>query len=160
MKISMIACVGKNLELGKNNDLIWHLKGDMQFFKEKTINHIVVMGSKTFKALPGVLKDRTNIVLTRKKDNSYPKEVIVFNSISEFLEKYKNTCEEIFIIGGANIYREFLNLADTLYLTEVDSKTDADVYFPNFDYNLYTKEVLSQNEENGIKYKHVLYRRK
>ncbi len=160
MKISMIACVGKNLELGKNNDLIWHLKGDMQFFKEKTINHIVVMGSKTFKSLPGVLKDRTNIVLTRKKDNSYPKEVIVFNSISEFLEKYKNTCEEIFIIGGANIYREFLNLADTLYLTEVDSKTDADVYFPNFDYNLYTKEVLSQNEENGIKYKHVLYRRK
>ena len=160
MKISMIACVGKNLELGKNNDLIWHIKGDMQFFKEKTINHIVVMGSKTFKSLPGVLKDRTNIVLTRKKDNSYPKEVIVFNSISEFLEKYKNTCEEIFIIGGANIYREFLNLADTLYLTEVDSKTDADVYFPNFDYNLYTKEVLSQNEENGIKYKHVLYRRK
>ena len=151
MKISLIACVGKNLELGKNNDLIWHLKGDMKFFKEKTLHHIVVMGSNTFKSLPNVLKDRTNVVLTRKKDFNYPPLVLVFNSKEEFLEKYKDTKEEIFVIGGAYVYQEFLDLADT---------SEADVYFPKFDYKKYTKELIEKKSENGINYSHVIYRRK
>ena len=161
MNLSMIACVGKNLELGKNNDLIWHLPNDLKYFKKTTDGCVVVMGKNTFKSLPGVLKNRKNIVLTFPDDlEELPEEVEIFHSISEFLETYKDYQEEIFIIGGASIYRQFLPYAKTLYLTEVEGSADADVYFPEFDKSLYEKEIVLENSDNGINYKHVIYRRK
>lgn len=163
MKLSMIACVGKNLELGKNNDLIWHLPNDLKYFKKTTDGHMVVMGKNTFKSLPGVLKNRKNVVLTFKDDlEKFPDEVEVFHSIDLFLENYKEYTDEIFIIGGASIYRQFLPFIDTLYLTEIlnDEKVEADVYFPEFDKNLFTREVVLKNSDNGINYEHVIYRRK
>ena len=160
MNLSIVACVGKNLELGLNNDLIFHIKEDMKYFKNLTLNHIVVMGRKTFESLPGVLKDRKNVVITRNKDIELPEEVEVFSSIEEFMEHYKNCHEEIFVIGGASIYKQFLDYCDKLYLTEVDKSCEADVYFPNFDKELYSKEIVDCGETKTLKYNFVIYRRK
>ena len=162
MKLSMIACVGKNLELGKNNDLIWHLPNDLKYFKKVTDGKMVVMGKNTFKSLPGVLKNRKNIVLTFADDSeTLPPLVEVFHSIDEFLENYKDYSDEIFIIGGASIYKQFIDKASTLYLTEVmESCEDASVYFPNFDKDNYIKEVIGCGSDNDINYQFTIYRRK
>ena len=160
MKLAMIACVGKNLELGRNNDLIWHLPSDLKYFKEVTLGHTVIMGRNTFKSLPGVLKNRHNIVLTFKEDkDELPDEVEVLHSINEFLDKYKEKDELVFVIGGTSIYKQFIDLADTLYLTEVDGECKADVYFPEFDKSLYTKEIVGNGNDNNIKFNFVIYRR-
>ncbi len=161
MKIAMIACVGKNLELGLNNNLIWHLPLDLKYFKEVTNNHVVLMGKNTFKSLPGVLKNRHNIVLTRSINrDDIPREVEVFHSIDEFLKKYQDYDDVIFIIGGESIYKQFIDLADTLYLTEVDAESLADTYFPKFKKEEFRREVLESHEDSGIKYQFVKYRRK
>ena len=160
MKLSIIACVGKNLELGKDNNLIFHIKEDMKYFKEVTLNHIVVMGRKTYESLPGLLKDRKNVVITRNKNIEFPSEVEVYSSIDEFMEHYKDYEDEIFVIGGASIYRQFLEYCDKIYLTEVDETRDADVYFPEFDKNLYDKEIVGTGETKTLKYNFVIYRRK
>lgn len=154
MSISMIAAVGKNLELGKNNDLIWHFKEDMKFFKETTTGHTVIMGRKTFESLPKALPYRQNIVITTNKDYVADGATVV-TSIDEAI---KIANEDIFIIGGGIIYKEFLPLSDKLYLTEVEAEMqDADTYFPTFDKSQYNKEILKDYEVNGIKFKHVLY---
>ena len=161
MKISMIAAVGKNLELGKNNDLIWHLPNDLKYFKKITSGKTVIMGKNTFKSLPKVLPNRKNIILTFSDDTEdLGNEVEIFHGIDEFLEAYKDTQEEVFIIGGASIYKQFLKYADTLYLTEIDDTcSTASVYFPEFDKSLYEKEIVGKNSDNGINYLHVIYRR-
>lgn len=162
MKISIIAAVGENLELGKNNTLIWSLPNDLKYFKKVTSGKMVVMGKNTFKSLPKVLPNRKNVVLTFPDDTEdLGKEVEIYHSIPEFLEKYKDYQDEIFIIGGASIYKQFLDLASNLYLTEVkDTCKDASVYFPRFDESLYNKEFVLANSDNGINYEHVIYRRK
>ena len=161
MKIAMIASVGKNLELGLNNNLIWHLPLDLKYFKEVTNNHVVLMGKNTFKSLPGVLKNRHNIVLTRSINrDDIPREVEVFHSIDEFLKKYQDYDDVIFIIGGESIYKQFIDLADTLYLTEVEDESIADVYFPEFNKNDFEREVVGHGSDNGINFNFVIYRRK
>ena len=160
MKLSIIACVGENLELGKNNDLIFRIKDDQRYFKNITINHIVVMGRKTFESLPNILKDRKNVVITRSNNIKLPDEVERYSNIEEFMEHYKDYQDEIFVIGGASIYRQFLDFCDKIYLTEVHASVDADVYFPNFDKNLYEKEIIESKENKTLKYDFVVYRRK
>ena len=147
--ISMIAAIGKNNELGKNNDLIWHLKEDMKFFKKKTMNHNVVMGRKTYESLPGGLPGRKIIVLSTKPVD---KEVIVFDNINNIVDKYKNNEEEIFICGGASIYKQFLPYADKLYLTEIDSEDkEADTFFPEFQKDNWNKSLIEEHNQKGIK---------
>ena len=155
--ISMIAAIGKNYELGKNNNLIWHFKEDMKFFKDTTMNHKVVMGRKTYESLPGALSGREMIVVsTRIVDG-----VKCYNNINKIVDKYKNSDEEIFICGGASIYREFLPYADRLYLTEIDSSDkDADTYFPEFNKKEWKKKLLTKHEQNDITFKMYLYERK
>lgn len=158
MKISMIACVGKNLELGKNNKLIWSLKKDLNYFKKVTEGKMVVMGKNTFLSLPSLLKNRQNVIISKTLINN---KLEIYSSILDFLNKYQDYQEEIFIIGGASIYKQFLELATKLYLTEVnlEDKT-ADTYFPEFDKNKYQKEIIAEEMENGIQYTYTLYRRK
>ena len=157
--ISMIACVGKNLELGKNNDLIWHLPNDLKYFRKVTSGKTVIMGRRTFDSLPGILPKRRNIVLQMSDENEI-NGVEIFNDIESILEAVKNE-DEAFIIGGASIYRQFLEYANKLYLTEVNKTCqDADVYFPKFDKNLYNKKVVGRNEDNGIKYNFAVYEKK
>lgn len=154
MNISIIAAIGKNLELGKSNDLIWHFKDDMKFFKQTTIGNTVIMGRKTFESLPKPLADRQNIVITNNKNYTAEGAEVVF-SLDEALDACKN--ENIFIIGGGKIYKEFLPRASKLYLTEInDACDDADTYFPEFDKSEYDREVLASYE----KFDHVLYTKK
>lgn len=160
MQISLIAAIGRNNELGKDNDLIWRLKGDMRFFKETTMGHSLIMGRKTFDSLPRLLEGRRHLVLT-KQDLDFPSEVEVYKDISDFLNKYQDTEEEIFDIGGASMYSQFIDYADNLYLTEIDAECPtADVYFPKFDRKLYDRIILDEKKDDEIEYSHVLYKRK
>ena len=157
MDLSMIAAVGKGNELGKNNGLIWNIPNDLKFFKEKTIGKTVVMGANTFYSIGKPLPQRNNIVITHQNID----KVLIYKSIREFLIDYKNKKEEVFIIGGASIYKEFIDYASKLYLTEIDaSDKEADTYFPEFNKQLYEKIILDKNEENGIKYTHTMYKKK
>lgn len=155
---TIIAAIGKNRELGRDNKLLWSLKGDLKFFKEKTTNHTIIMGRKTFESLGRLLPNRKHVVIS--SSNNFPKEVDVYNNIESLLSHYKDTSEELFIIGGAKIYSEFIDYATKMYLTLVDGEFDADAYFPMFDENDWTKTILSEREENGLKYKHALYEKK
>lgn len=157
--ISIIACVGKNLELGKNNDLIWHLPNDLKYFKKVTSGKTVIMGRRTFESLPGILPKRRNIVLQLPNENKI-EGVEIFNDIPSILEAVKNE-DEAFIIGGASIYRQFLEYASKLYLTEVNKTcSDAEVYFPKFDKRKYKKVIVGQDCDSGIEYNFVIYERR
>ncbi|MBR4177835.1 MAG: dihydrofolate reductase [Bacilli bacterium] len=159
MSYSIIAAIGKNNELGKDNGLIWHLPGDLKFFKETTTGKTIIMGRKTFESLPRMLPNRHHIVISRC--NNFPSEVEVYNSLEDLLDAKKGIDEELFVIGGASIYKLFLDYSDKLYLTEIDAECkDADAYFPSFNKEEWDKEELFSNEDNDISYKHVLYKRK
>ncbi len=159
MSIVIIAAIGKNNELGKKNGLIWHLPLDLKFFKEKTMNKTVIMGENTFKSLPRLLPGRKHIVLTYN-DVSFGEEVDVYKNIDDVLKKYKDIPEEIFIIGGGQIYKAFLPYADKMYLTEIDdSDADAEVFFPKFDRNEWCKTVIDEIVDNGIRCQHIEYKR-
>lgn len=152
--LSLIAAVGKNNELGKNNDLIWHFKEDMRFFKETTMGSAVIMGRKTFESLPKALSGRKNIVITKSKNYS-PAGVTVVHSVKEALDE---AGDNAFVIGGASIYKALLPECDRLYLTEIDSEcADAEVYFPSFDKELYSRERLAGYDIDGVHFEHVLY---
>ena len=156
----LIGAIGKNNELGKNNKLIWYIPDDLKFFKDTTINHTIVMGYNTFISLPKLLVDRKHIVLTHK-DIIFPDGVIVFSNKESVLNYAKNTNEEIFIIGGASLYSEFINESDKMILTEIDAiDKDADVYFPDFNKREWDKRVLKEGKYKELKYKHVEYKRK
>ena len=156
--ISIIAAIGKNYELGKDNDLIWHLKGDLNYFKQVSMGKKVVMGSKTYESLPKRLDGREYIILSNPIIEV--DDAIVFDNFDKLLEYVKSLKEEVLIIGGASIYKLFIDYADKLYLTEIDASEEADVYFPIFDKSKYNKKITSQNEENGIKYNFVIYEKK
>ena len=160
MKLSIIAATGKNNELGLNNNLIWHLKGDMNFFKETTIHHTIIMGRKTFESLPKLLPNRKHIVLSR--NNIDIPKIEVYHSIESFLKQYQNSNEEIFNIGGASIYKALLEYTEKIYLTEIEAAAKADAYFPYFNKENFEKQILDKktDEQTGIKYKHVLYKRR
>ncbi len=155
--ISIIAAIGKNNELGLNNDLIWHLPNDLKFFKEKTLNQNIVMGYNTFVSLGRVLPSRKHIVLSFEKVR-LPLEVIQFNNLEDLNNYIKD--KDVFIIGGASMYKQFIDKADRLYLTEIDNTHKADVYFPNFDKSLFDKKILGTSSDNGINYTFTLYERK
>lgn len=130
--ISLIAAVGSNRELGLNNKLLWNIPEDMQYFKEKTMGHAVIMGQKTYESIGKPLSGRTNIVLSRDEGFS-PEGCAVANSIDKALNTAKDhEKEEIFFIGGASVYKQSIDIADKLYLTLVDDTPEADVYFPDF----------------------------
>ena len=155
MIINIIAAVGKNLELGKDNKLIWPIKEDLIYFKEKTLNKTVVMGENTYNSIGKPLPNRNNIVLSYDKKEI--KDVIVINNYKDIFNLNE---KEIFIIGGESIYKLFLPYADNLYLTEIEKEEkNADTYFPKFDKNHYKKEIIKEvNEE--IKYSFVLYKKR
>ena len=157
MSVSMIAAVGKNLELGKNNDLIWHFKEDMKFFKDTTMGHTVVMGRKTFESLPKALPGRKNIVISSNAEYQAQGATVV-TSVEEALQIADN--EEVFVLGGGKIYAEFLPYADKLYLTEIDAEcADADTYFPQFNKSEYIKEIINYYDIDGVEFYHVVYKK-
>ena len=158
MSVSMIAAIGKNYELGKGNDLIWHFKEDMKFFRETTTGSTVIMGRKTFQSLPKALPNRRNIVITRNKSAVF-EGAETAGGVEEALKAAEN--DNVFIIGGADIYEQFLPYADKLYLTEIEAEcSEAEVFFPKFDKALFNREKLTDFEADGIKFSHILYTKK
>ena len=153
--ISIIAAIGKNNELGKDNNLIWHIKGDLIHFKELTMHKKIVMGASTYKSLPKKLEGREYIILSKSLKNIDDAEV--YQDFDELLTYLNTLDEEIMVIGGASIYKLFLPYAEVLYLTEIEAEAEADVYFPEFDQSKYTKTLSEENIENNIKYKFVTY---
>lgn len=155
---SIIAAVGKNRELGKKGQLVFHIKEDMNFFRETTTGHQVVMGHNTWDSLPSKLKNRENLVISHH-DISGPDQII--KDIDDFIKKYQNTTEEIFIIGGGKIYSSFLPHTKNLYLTEIDASVkDADTFFPAFNKSNYQKTLIKKGSENGLNYSIVKYTKK
>lgn len=154
MKISLIAAIASgNRALGKNNRLIYHIPEDLKRFKEITSGHPIIMGRKTFESIGMPLPNRTNIVITHDPEY-YAEETEVVHSLDEALNQAhgKPGDEEVFIIGGGQIYQEAIKLADKLYLTIIEGNPEADTFFP--DYSDFKKVVSEENhEKDGLKYK-------
>lgn len=159
--ISLIAAIGKNNELGKNNKLIWDIPSDLVFFKEKTVNHKIIMGYNTYISIGRPLPKRTNIVLVDDPSKIEDKtNLIVYSNIEDLYNIELSTNEEVFIIGGSSLYNYFYPIADKMYLTLIDEiDDDADVYFPTIIDSDWNKTILDSKNENNINYKHVLYER-
>jgi dihydrofolate reductase len=160
MKITIIAAIGKNRELGKDNDLLWHLPNDLKRFKKVTKGHTVIMGRKTFESLGKALPHRTNIIITRNK-NYTAENCTVVNSLAEALQKVTN--DNPFILGGAEIYAQSMDIADTLDLTLVDATFEADAFFPEIDTTIW-KEVYREDhktdEQHPYNYSFVTYKKR
>ena len=135
MIISMIWAMGTNWAIGKNEQLLWKLKGDLPRFKELTMGAPVVMGRKTFESMRKPLPGRTNIVITRNVLYRAPGAVVVhcMKHALDICESKSVSCNEAFVIGGGEIYSMFLPKADKLYMTLVNDKPDADAFFPEYD---------------------------
>ena len=148
--ISIIAAIGKNNELGKKNGLLWNLPVDMKHFRETTRGHTVIMGQKTFESIGRPLPNRRNIVVTR--DNNFmTKGVEISNSLENTLNSFRNADEEVFVIGGGEIYRQSINKANKLYITHVDeSFPDADTFFPAIDKNIWQKTKSEKYQKDDL----------
>lgn len=160
---SLIVAIGNNNVIGKDNKLIWHISEDLKRFKEITLNKTILMGRKTFESLPGVLPKRNHIVLTKNKSYSIDSDSVkIEHDINSILEKYKDSEDEIFIIGGAEIYKEFLPYCKNLYITKVHSDFDGDAFFPEFDTKNYEIEYSSpmlEDSKSNLKYSFIDYKR-
>lgn len=170
MKINIIAAVSQNGAIGRDNSLLWHLSGDMKFFRETTTGHPVIMGRKTFESIGRPLPRRTNIVISRGEPQ-LPEGVVLAHSLDEALAAAVGGCtatgtvegcaSECFIIGGGQIYAEAMPLADTLYITRVlTSVDDADTFFPTIDstlWNITSESEVFTDSESGIQYRFEKY---
>lgn len=159
--VTMIAAVGKNLELGKDNNLIWPIKEDLQFFKEQTMGKPIIMGRKTFNSLPKLLPGRKHIILTSQNSDMEDERIIIVHTKEELLQYIENYEQEVMVIGGASIYSQMLDYSDKLILTEIDAEDkEADAYFPEFAKDDWNSEVLCEHNDHTPKYKHLVYKRK
>ena len=148
MSFSLIAAVAKNNCIGKNNKIPWNIPEDFQYFKKTTLGKTCVMGKATFESILGYLgrplPGRQTVVLTSDKNFKAPNGVRIFYSLDDVWAKLKD--EEVFICGGADIYRQTINRADVLYITWVDQEPDGDVFFPEIDKNIW-KEIWREDHK-------------
>jgi len=158
--LSIIAAIGQNNALGKDNQLIWHLPADLKRFKKVTTGHHVIMGRKTFESLGKPLPNRTTIIISRDK-NYHADGCITVNSLTEAIKAAQNDVNP-YILGGAEIYKQSMDIADILDLTFVHQAFEADVYFPKIDKNIW-KETFRENhfkdERNKFDFSFVKYER-
>lgn len=152
--ITIIAAIGKNNELGKDNQLLWHLPEDLKHFKNLTSGHPIIMGRKTYESIGKPLPNRTNIVVSRK-DDWFEEGILIVPNLKDALKHAKRIDEDIFIIGGGNIYEQTINIADKLEITQVDFATDADTFFPKIEDKIWqkTNEIChSKDQKNPFDY--------
>ncbi|MBE5749291.1 MAG: dihydrofolate reductase [Clostridiales bacterium] len=155
-----IVAVDKNWGIGKNNGLLFSIPEDMKFFRKTTLNKIVVMGGNTLRSFPGgnPLKNRTNIVLSRKIERDDCTVVKSYDQLFSVLKNYPQ--DEIFIIGGASVYKEMLSFCSEIFVTKVDADGNADVFFENLD-NIdgwCLSESSQEIVDNGYKLKFTIYK--
>ena len=159
--ITIIAAAGQNNELGKDNDLVWHLPNDFKRFKKLTTGHHIIMGRKTFESFPKLLPNRIHIVISR--NNSYKAEgVIVVKSLNEALKAVKDDAQP-FIIGGGEIYNLGLEIADKIELTRVHKNFEADTFFPEIpleNWQLIHEEYHEKDENHKFAFTYQTFVRK
>jgi dihydrofolate reductase len=160
--ISIIVAVSDDWGIGKDNELLWHISDDLKRFKKLTLGNTIIMGKKTWESLPKrPLPGRKNIVLTDDPKESIDNSVTAY-SIEDALSKCEED-EEIFIIGGGSVYRQFMPIADRLYITHVHQTAPADIYFPAIDLSIWeitAKEELKTDGINSIPYTYAIYEKK
>jgi dihydrofolate reductase len=147
MKVSIIAAIDEKRGIGKHGKLPWHISADLQRFKKLTFGHTIIMGRRTFQSIGHPLIGRKNIILTRNL-SFYSMGCLISISIKEALQMAKDAGEdEVFIIGGADIFDQGIQFADQLYLTIIQGDFGADVFFP--DYSLFTRKIIEEEHEEG-----------
>ncbi len=162
--MNLIAAVDKNWAIGLNNKLLVSIPMDMKFFRETTTGKVVVMGRKTLESFPNglPLKNRTNIVLTANPDY-HVKDAIIVHSEDELREELKKyPSEDIYIIGGESIYRQFVDDCDVAHITKIDYAYEADAYFPNLDEKLEWEITADSDEETyfDLEFRFLKYEKK
>ena len=165
MQISLIAAVANDNVIGKDNSLIWHLPADMKFFKETTLGHCVVTGRKNYESIPEKyrpLPNRTNIIVTRQANYVAPGAIVVNTIADAIKEATKKNEEELFIIGGAEIYRQTIDVAHKLYITHIYQNFEGDTFFPTIDTQKWqevSKEDFFADDKNKYPYSFAEYKR-
>ena len=164
MKISLIAALGRNNEIGKENMLLWNMPADMKHFRETTSGHVVIMGRKTYESIGQPLPNRRNIVITRNTEFTAP-GIEIAHSLAEAIDIVQTDGAgwdgEVFVIGGAQLYAEAIDMADTLYITRIDSEVpEADAFFPEFgpaEWKEIARETHESDETNPHAYTFITY---
>ncbi len=159
MILSAIAAIGKNNELGKGNDLVFKMPADMKYFRDTTRGHAIIMGRKNFESLPaGPLPNRRNIIITRDPNYKVDGAEIV-HSLEEALALFKDSNEEVFNIGGGEIFKIAMPFTDKLYITRVDAECEADVFFPEIgpEWREVSREAHDADEKNKYPYTFIVY---
>lgn len=158
-KLSLIVAIAKNGVIGVNNTLPWHLPEDLKRFKALTMGHHIVMGRKTYDSLGRLLQGRTTVIVTRNHD--YQVEgALIAHSLHDALAMCESD-DEVFLIGGAELYQAGLALADTLYITEIDLEVEGDAHFPQIPHKEFVETVREAHvSEKGLKFSYVTYQRK
>lgn len=161
--LSIIVAVANNNVIGKDNKLIWHLPEDLKRFKKLTTGHNIIMGRKTFESLGRVLPNRKHIVLCNDANLNIDNEnVEILNNVN-LLDKYIDSNEENFVIGGATIYKLLLPKANKLYLTKINESFEGDVFFPEIkqeEWEIVSREQGIKDEKNPYNYEYINYVRK
>jgi dihydrofolate reductase len=165
MIISIIAAVSENNVIGRDNTLIWHIPEDMKYFKEKTSHHVVITGRKNYESIPEKfrpLPNRNNIVITRQIDYAAPGAVVVDSIESAIIKSREFGDNEVFVIGGAQIYEQTMHLADKLYITKIHKSFEGDAFFPEIDLNAWNeiKRINHFSEKNNFKFSFIEYQNK
>lgn len=157
--ISLIVAMDQHRLIGKDNQLPWHIPQDLAYFKKVTMNHKIIMGRKTFESIGRPLPGRENIILTR--DKTYTQEgCTILHSIDEIIGMSTHSDEELFVIGGAEIFKEILPVSDRLYITKIDHVFEGDTYFPNINETEWKKVSVEKgikDEKNPYDYQFVVY---
>ncbi|WP_028399654.1 dihydrofolate reductase [Ectobacillus panaciterrae] len=160
--ISLIVAMDQNRLIGSHNDLPWRLPADLAYFKKTTMGHPIIMGRKTFESIGKPLPGRENIIVTRNKE--YQAEgCTVVHSISELLERFASTAEEVFVIGGAELFQEALPAAERLYITYIEELFTGDTWFPEIseaEWQEVSREQGVQDEKNPYEYYFTVYEKK
>ena len=159
--ISIIVAIAENYAIGKNNDLLWHIPEDLKRFKRITSGHKIIMGKNTYESLPyRPLKDRINIVISDIPGDKYEGAVMAY-SIEEAMQ-HCSPDEECFVIGGGMVYRQFMSLADKLYITWVHREFEADIFYPEIDPETWKEVEREEGEDKGLdfSYTYITYIRK
>jgi len=160
--ISLIVAIGKNNVIGKDNRIPWRLPADLAYFKKVTTGHTVIMGRKTFESIGKPLPNRRNVIISGNRNYSVD-DCMVCHSIEDALKLSLNNNEEIFVIGGANVYCELLPYAQRLYITSVEEDFEGDTFFPEIDYmqwTLVSKTEGEKNEKNPYNYYFMVFEKR
>lgn len=159
--ITLIAAVAENNALGKDNQLLWHLPDDFKRFKSVTTGHYIIMGRKTFESFPKPLPNRTHVIITRQEYKA-PEGCIVVDSLHKAIAACPKE-EETFVIGGGEIYKQSIEIADKLDITKVHQSFEADTFFPEIDLNIWklvSEEFHSKDERHPTDFTFETYLRR